>query len=250
MRRGDSQGVFMAYLNLIRHGQAHCLGARGDHLSPYGQEQSGLLGEYFAAGRVAVDYIASGSRPHQKETAGHFREVYLSRGLPVPEIITLTELDGFNAEHWISLGESLCERDPGCGKILDKWKKLRRENERKAGFLFTSLTMKILQAWLMDQFRADQIEPFSSYREKVRHLIDGLPALHQYANLFLFTSLTPVAILIQHSLGIEEPQGVLKLVRWMYNSSVTTFYRHRSRLELVSVNKVPHLPNPNARTLV
>jgi broad specificity phosphatase PhoE len=88
----------MSRLFLVRHGQASFLERNYDKLSPKGEEQARILGEYWAGLNLAFDRVYSGPRVRQRETARIAGEAYKAAGMPWPEQTVLQEFDEFQAE--------------------------------------------------------------------------------------------------------------------------------------------------------
>src|SRR5258708_10398893 len=88
----------MSNLFLVRHGQASFLEPDYDRLSPKGETQSRLLGEYWANHKVVFDHAYSGPRIRQRETARIAGETYKKAGLPWPEPEILDQFDAFSAQ--------------------------------------------------------------------------------------------------------------------------------------------------------
>ena len=59
----------MSHLVLVRHGQASFLEKNYDRLSPKGEQQSLLLGEYWAQHKIVFEKVYSGPKIRQRETA-------------------------------------------------------------------------------------------------------------------------------------------------------------------------------------
>src|SRR5438270_14034925 len=88
----------MSRLFLVRHGQASFLERNYDKLSAKGEEQSRMLGRYWAALNICFDRVYSGPRVRQRETARLVGEAYKAAGLPWPEPVVLDPFDEFQAE--------------------------------------------------------------------------------------------------------------------------------------------------------
>ena len=84
MERGarDILGFRMSSLFLVRHGQASFLERNYDKLSAKGEEQSRILGRYWAGLKIGFDRVYSGPRVRQRETARIVGETYQAAGLP------------------------------------------------------------------------------------------------------------------------------------------------------------------------
>ena len=74
----------MSRLFLVRHGQASFLERNYDKLSAKGEEQSRILGKYWAGLNLSFDRVYSGPRVRQRETARIVGEQYKAAGLPWP----------------------------------------------------------------------------------------------------------------------------------------------------------------------
>src|SRR5215467_9215028 len=88
----------MSRLFLVRHGQASFLERNYDKLSTRGEQQSRILGEYWAGLNVRFDRVFSGPRVRQRETARIVGEACKSAGVHWPEPIVLETFDEFQAE--------------------------------------------------------------------------------------------------------------------------------------------------------
>ena len=240
----------MAFLHLIRHGQADSAGATYDRLTSRGYEQATMLAQYYANAGVQVAFTASGTLVRQKETARCFRETYLARGKFVPEPLELPPLNEFSPDLWLRLAGQLRERDAEFSRLLDRFRLLRDTSEKKAGLVFAKLTGRILTDWLGQRFLPGTVDSFEDFRGQVRSVVPNLPRLRQDDHAFLFTSGTPISILVADALGLQKPEHLLRLIRWIYNCSVSTLYLHRGNTDLIGFNSVPHIPNPKVRTLV
>src|SRR5882724_13502265 len=88
----------MSTLFLVRHGQASFLERNYDKLSAKGEEQSRILGSYWAGLKLCFDRVYCGPKVRQRETARIAGETYKSAGLHWPEPTVLPAFDEFQAE--------------------------------------------------------------------------------------------------------------------------------------------------------
>src|SRR4051812_44051919 len=93
----------MSMLSLVRHGQASFFSDNYDQLSPLGEQQARLLGEYWVRRGVRFDEIYTGPRVRQIETAALAGEAFAKAGLPWPEPQFLDELDEHQVDRLIKL---------------------------------------------------------------------------------------------------------------------------------------------------
>src|SRR5580765_1253400 len=121
----------MSILFLVRHGQASFLERNYDKLSPKGEAQSRLLGEYWAGQKVRFDRVYSGPRVRQRETARIVGEAYRKAGVPWPEPMVLGAFDEFSAEIVMErcLPE-LVEKDPHIRSLHQAFQKANGREEQ------------------------------------------------------------------------------------------------------------------------
>ena len=239
----------MAYIHLIRHGQASSREQDYDKLTERGFEQLDLLAQHYLGNRIKVDYIGIGSLRRHRESAAEFRRVYSGAGKPTPEPVEFPELDEFTRDLWSQLVKEIIEQEEEFRKLSERWKEIRTTSERKAAFIFGKMTMRMMDLWVKGGYKSDSVESFAEFSARAPSVLDKIPDKKEDANILLFTSGTPIALMICTALKME-PDRALTFIKWLYNSSVTTLYKNRDRLELVSVNAAPHLGNHFARTLV
>ena len=70
----------MSSLALVRHGQASFFAENYDQLSPLGEQQARLLGEYWLRRGVRFDEVYTGPRVRQIETAALAGEAFARAG--------------------------------------------------------------------------------------------------------------------------------------------------------------------------
>jgi broad specificity phosphatase PhoE len=85
----------MGLLYLARHAQASFLQQNYDKLSPLGEAQARLLGEYWAQRKIVFDRVCVGPRERQKDTVNLVRNAYHRATLVFPEPFVLAEFDEY-----------------------------------------------------------------------------------------------------------------------------------------------------------
>src|SRR3990172_4123936 len=93
----------MSMLALVRHGQASFFSDNYDQLSPLGEQQARLLGEYWVRRGAKFDEVYTGPRVRQIETAALAGEAFAKAGLPWPEPRFLEEFDEHQVDRLIKL---------------------------------------------------------------------------------------------------------------------------------------------------
>ncbi len=94
----------MSRVILVRHAQASFLEPNYDKLCAAGEEQSRLLGEYWARRGVQFGRVCSGPRVRQVQTARIVEEAYRRFGREFTEVAVMNEFDEYPAEAVLKLG--------------------------------------------------------------------------------------------------------------------------------------------------
>src|SRR5258708_3741757 len=87
----------MSVLVLVRHGQASFLQSDYDKLSELGEQQSRMLGSFWARQGAVFDDVLSGPRIRQIGTAELVLESYAASGLSLPGLRVVQELDEYDS---------------------------------------------------------------------------------------------------------------------------------------------------------
>src|SRR5262245_33465157 len=87
----------MSVLVLARHGQASFLQSDYDKLSPLGEQQSRMLGSFWAAHGIRFDEVLSGPRVRQIRTAELALESYAAVGQSHPPARVVSDLDEYDS---------------------------------------------------------------------------------------------------------------------------------------------------------
>src|SRR5277367_2974812 len=104
----------MSRLYLVRHAQASFLEQTYDKLSPLGETQSRLLGEFWSRHKIIFDRVCSGPCVRQKDTAKITADAYQKARLSFPSITVMPEFDEYQGEAVLDRNlPALIESDPG-----------------------------------------------------------------------------------------------------------------------------------------
>ena len=236
----------MSALYLLRHGQA---GTRNDYdkLSGLGHRQARLLGEFLAAQKVEFTALIRGAMRRQRETAQHTIDAYAHAGLPLPQMVTDERWNEFDLGHvYEEIAPRLCDSDQefriGYEEMMASYSDPNASFHRNS----TILDSKVVRAWISEQF------PYNgeSWIEFHSRVIAALNDLRQYADLghvAVFTSATPTAISVAHSMGVTDFRTA-RIAGLSYNSSISTLRIQPTDFTLFSFNSVPHLEDPALRS--
>ena len=239
----------MSNVYLVRHGQA---GTRDDYdsLSRLGREQGRLLGEYFIAQRLEFSAVYCGSMNRQQQTASEVSTVFTAAGKPFPETIVDESWDEFDlARVYRELAPLLCEKDEAFRREL---KEMLADMLKSAGAhdaevhrRWRPCDTKMVETWIKGVFpySGETWQQFCSRVLARKRILEETP---RHANILVFTSATPTAVLTSLALGVADDR-IRQLAGVLYNSSFTVL-RQREQLRLFQFNAVPHLTTPELRT--
>ena len=238
----------MSMLYLVRHGQASAGTHDYDRLSPTGQRQSELLGQWWQSQGFVPDAAHHGSLVRQRHTA--------SLALSAHDNIEFREHSGLNEyDHRVidlHYGRGFQSDNPESmtfedyARIMAKWRD--SDSQRHAGDeqLIDSSTPDEPQAtgdkaaverWSDFKARGWQtIRELHKPGEKTRHEV-------------YFTSGGVIATLLSTVLDLDFAHTIDAIWR-IRNSSITTLHFDGENARLVDFNTVPHLQTQSNPTLI
>lgn len=230
----------MSHLLLVRHGQASFLEENYDKLSPTGEAQSRLLGEYWTSHKLVFNRVFSGPRVRQQETARIVGEAYRKAGLPWPGVKIMQEFDEFKAEAVIEQAlPPLLESDPHVRDMYQEFEKAQGQAERFR--TFQRVFEVIVGRWAAGELAISGIEPWDDFCERVQK---GFASLSQNGTrgqrIAIFTSGGPTGVAMQRALKLST-EATLKTAWMVANSAYSQFLFSGSRFTLTSYNSYPHI---------
>jgi broad specificity phosphatase PhoE len=237
----------MSRLFLVRHGQASFLERNYDKLSPKGEMQSRILGEYWAGLKITFDRVYSGPRVRQKETARIAGEACKAAGLAWPEPVVLDCFNEFQAETVIErcLPE-LVETDPDIRLMNEAFKNATTRPEQFK--TFQRMFEVVIGRWADGQLPLEEVEPWPEFCARVQQ---GLAELTSNGNrgeqVVVFSSGGPVGVAMQRALGLST-EATLKTAWMVRNCAFNEFLFSPGRFTLSSYNATPHFTDPELIT--
>lgn len=226
----------MRELLLIRHGQASFHAEDYDQLSPLGERQSVLLGEWMAECGAMPDLVAMGPRARHRDTA---RPCLHAAGVSVSPI-TLPGLD--EVDH-LELLARLRPELSGAGALRAAMK--QQADPYRA---FQRLFVEALQRWTSGEYDADYSHSWPAFRRGVLGALEQL--MQSPANtIWAFTSGGPIAVIA--SALLDAPQAKTFDLSWsLVNTGVTRLRLGSRGAQLVTYNTWPHLERSSDASLV
>lgn len=237
----------MSRLFLVRHGQASFLERNYDKLSAKGEEQSRILGTYWAGLKVCFDHVYSGPRVRQRETARIVGEAYKAAGLLWPEPVVLEAFDEFRAEAVMErcLPE-LVETDSDIRKMHQAFQGARTRPEQFK--TFQQMFEVVIGRWADGKLPLEGIEPWADFSLRVQHGLAQLSANGSRGQqIVIFSSGGPVGVAMQRALDLST-EATLKAAWMVRNCAYSEFLFSVGRFTLSSYNATPHFTDPEFLT--
>jgi broad specificity phosphatase PhoE len=238
----------MRQLFVVRHGQASLLRTNYDDLSELGREQATALGECFVEQGWKLDLVYSGSAVRHRDTARRVGKAMeaAGRAWPVPmELAGLDEVDELSLVRATvgSLGD-----DEEIARLRREMLDVREREERSRRFqrLFEAVMIR----WLRGDFEPQGVETWPQFRARVLSCVETMTSLCEpETRILAFTSVGPLAVLLQRALGIDD-EAAFGMAWRVRNTAITSLhFDARGRLALDMFNTLPHLRDPQQWTL-
>ena len=237
----------MSTLYFLRHGQA---GLRDDYdnLSGKGRRQARALGEYLVSQRVSFTRVIAGGLRRQQATLAEVCHAYDEAGVPFPEAESDHDWDEFDLDSVNrAFAPLISARDE---EFRRQWDELQRASQAADSPLhreWLPCDSRIVEAWIENHYEFGG-ESWQAFQERIGGAFARLMEDDADSNVAIFTSATPVALVLSATLGFDARRA-LRLAGTSYNSSISVVDVKRAVPYLVSFNATPHLSDPDLRTL-
>ena len=224
----------MGQIFLVRHGQASFGAADYDQLSAHGVEQSRLLGQWFAACKVGIGQVVTGSLKRHRQTA----EACLGAVPGAPAAAAWRTEPGFDEYDHV---EVLRLHAPQMNDPIAAKDALDREPDAKKAF--QRIFAQAMERWMGGRHDADYRESWPAFRARcVAALQRAVAAAGASQSIIVFTSGGAIAAICQELLGFPD-QRAADVNFSLANCSVTKLlYSGRDgRIGLQYLNNFAHL---------
>jgi broad specificity phosphatase PhoE len=237
----------MSSLALVRHGQASFFSDNYDQLSPLGEQQARLLGQYWLKRGTRFDEVFTGPRVRQIETAALAGEAFARAGLPWPEPVVLPELDEHQVDRLIKLAlAQIVEAHPRVGPLHAAY--TAAESPRDKHRTFQLMFEQVVMLWVEGQIEAPGVESWRAFHERVASGLRRITnAPGRGRSVAAFTSVGAVTVGLQVALDCGDRKA-FDLGWRLRNCSITDFLFSRDRLTMEGFNAYPHLDEPQLWT--
>jgi broad specificity phosphatase PhoE len=232
----------MSVLTLIRHAQASFFADNYDQLSPLGEQQARVLGEYWAGRGLHFDELFTGPRVRQRRSAELAVTACREKGGDCPQPVVLEDLDEYDLKGLIGLlAPELCRQNAEFAKLVESHLGSARDERLRN---FQDLFEPLLLYWQSPAAATVQMETWPAFRSRVQRSIRQLQERNgKGRRVALFTSGGFIGSAVQMALGAPD-RAALQLHWRLRNSSLTEFAFTRDRFSLDTFNSIPHLTDP------
>jgi len=237
----------MALLTLVRHGQASYLQNNYDRLSPLGERQARILGEYWLRSGAVFDQVYHGPACRHRQTGEIAGEVFREAGADWPVPVTLAELDEYaGIEVMRTFLPGLMETHEDIRALEAEFRQAADQNH--AFRVFDRLFQRVIRMWVDEQLHAPEIESWKHFRERVSRAIESIRGSSvKNGRIAVFTSGGVIGASVGAALHLA-PQKTLEVSWTSRNASYTEFLFSKERFSLSSFNNHPHLEQPELLT--
>jgi broad specificity phosphatase PhoE len=232
----------LSLIYLIRHAQA---GSRDNYdvLSELGHEQARLLGEYFLSQETSFNAVYSGSMQRQRHTAELACSAYARGNILPPEIIVDSRWDEFSlASVYRSLARRLTDESEEFARDFEEMQEALRRDPHTTRGATGRCDSAVIRAWMDNRYPDFEGESWPLFRERIQKCFADLMASDNEQTVAVFTSATPIAIMIGAALELTD-EKLLSILGVIYNTSVNIIGARAGDLRLFSFNSLPHLNN-------
>lgn len=236
----------MSIIYLIRHAQA---GTRDnyDQLSPLGERQAQLLGEYFAAQGVRFAAAVCGAMRRQRQTAELVMKELRSANLDaaVPEVQVDERWNEFILlKVYQSYVPRLIEESEAFARDYREMQEALRRDPHAVRGATGRCDAAVITAWMQNRYPDFEGESWAAFKSRIVNQCTGIEDGGNERAIAVFTSATPIAISASQALELKE-EKFLSILGVIANSSVTVMRKSGDQLRLFSFNSTPHLNDSN-----
>jgi broad specificity phosphatase PhoE len=233
----------MGSLALVRHGQASFFADDYDKLSPLGEQQARLLGEFWVRRGIRFDEVFTGPRLRQIQTAELAGEVFQKAGLEWPKPQMMPELDEHSVDRMMKLTmRQIMENHPRIGELYTNYKAAVEPRDKHRTFQL--MFEPIVGLWVEGKIGAEGVESWIEFQQRVRRGFKQIISSQERGRkVAAFSSVGAITVCLRAALDCSEEKAV-DLGWRVRNASVTDFVFSGARVTLEGFNAVGHLEDP------
>lgn len=230
----------MSVLLLVRHGQAGQMGEEYDQLSPLGQKQAAILGEYWGSRGETFDEVYVGTLKRQRLTQQIVGDAVRAAGVPWPEAQELPGLNEYSAD------DVMGQLVPELAGTSDEIGRLHKAHEDYVDHPeqlknFQRLFEAIMRHWVKGHHAKPAFEPWTEFSARVRGALKHITAANGSGKrVAVFSSGGPIGVIVQTVLGAPD-QAAMDINWRVRNCSLTDIVFSPTRTSLETFNTLPHI---------
>jgi broad specificity phosphatase PhoE len=230
----------MSILTLVRHGQASYMSQDYDRLSPLGEEQSRLLGRFWAKHEIVFQRVFHGPAQRHVRTMEIAAAEVRDAGLPWPEPAIIPEFDEFDAYTVMKrMLPVLTEYDPAVRHLWTEFE--THQDSPEAGRILQKAFEAVARHWSSGEFDIPEVESWAQFRERISGAITRVQTLTpKSSSSVVFTSGGPIAATMAEALSLSAHKAI-EFVWLSRNSSWSEFLFSGERFSVSAFNSFPHL---------
>ncbi len=230
----------MSLLTVVRHGQASFLAENYDKLSPLGEMQSRLLGEYWLAAGVEFDQVYYGPAERQIRTGEIVGDLFRKASRRWPEPAMMPEFDEYPAETIVkTFLPGLMQTYPELARAVEELRTTEDFHAKQR--MFDRVLREVSQRWLEGEVGAPEIPTWQDFCHRIEVCIRKIVGkAAKSSSVVVFTSGGPTAAAVRAALGLSY-RNTLDLTWTTRNTALTEFLFSGERFSLSSYNGTPHL---------
>ncbi|MCV2357400.1 MULTISPECIES: histidine phosphatase family protein [Roseateles] len=221
----------MGTLYLVRHGQASLGASDYDQLSPLGEQQCRLLGEYWRSRGLRFDAVlCGGMKRHAQSLAA------IAEGLGQAELPAVQRRPGLNEYDSEALIRSVFSGP------------LDRPRDAESARQYFRLLRAGLRAWMSGQTEPEGMPSYAEFSAGIAAVLTEVREQCE-GQVLLVSSGGPISSAIGQLLQ-ASCEAVIDLNLRIRNSAVSEFSFGPKRHAMLTFNTVPHLDSPQGQALI
>jgi broad specificity phosphatase PhoE len=229
----------MSIIYLVRHGQASFGTGDYDRLSPTGQRQVQLLGEFLVESGARIDHIYSGGLRRQRETAEILARAL---GAAAPPVSIDSAFEEYDSD--VMLREFAASLSADALQAAG-WPAQRHDRKK-----FQLMLERAAMAWTEARIAADDLLTWQGFHDRVVTALERIMRQEgRSKSLIISTSGGVIGTIVAHVLGVTNHRGIE--LNWaVHNASLTRLIYTTDKVSLSMFNALPHLERPALRELI
>jgi broad specificity phosphatase PhoE len=182
----------MSQLIVVRHGQAAAFSDDSDRLTPLGERQAAVLGDFWVKRGVSFDEVIIGGLRRHAQTEAQVAAAYERAGLPWPKARIVAGWNEYDAGAIMQLGAALRERDPEFAKLVKDFEAAAGTAEQNR--YFQRMFEVLMAKWIGNDVSADHVESYEAFHTRVAEAFNAVLSETGNRKVVVFSSGGPIGV--------------------------------------------------------